>query len=411
MSNLILFICFICPFVVCNVNCFSQHSIDAVANNEVVHEIMLEDKSNGDLSFLKTVVGNKRIVLIGEEGHRVPEFNELNTQIISFLHKELGFNILIYESGFNELACVSFLRDTIESETAMNTTLHGVWRTSSVIPQFEIQKQDSNFYVFGIDFPSSACKRSSYYFYNIINNKSHETANDFLAIDTTMFSFLINQVNCEKIINDSEKEAAYNSLKSEGLEKTNIYNNVLLSITKGNNNYNKLDSLFTTRAIINRIAYIKWLTDEKRSFRYRDSIMFSNLEWYINEVFPNEKFIVIAHNAHISKKYNQYKGSSLGELIANKNSNEYMVILKNYFSGYNKAGGDSVKTNIFVEYDLNSMTNNDVSYFDLNRIANNNFSVKKHLKRKKYVGGVGKGKILELAEGIILFKKVTLSNE
>ena len=40
-----------------------------------------------DLGFLREVIGNRRIVQLGESGHGVAEFNEAKVRLIKFLHQ------------------------------------------------------------------------------------------------------------------------------------------------------------------------------------------------------------------------------------------------------------------------------------------------------------------------------------
>lgn len=55
-----------------------------------------------DLEPLRAVVGDARVVAIGEAGHRVHEFYQIRHRLTRFLMRELGFTALVMESGFPE---------------------------------------------------------------------------------------------------------------------------------------------------------------------------------------------------------------------------------------------------------------------------------------------------------------------
>lgn len=52
-----------------------------------------------DLEMLKPLLQDKRFVFLGESSHGVAEFNLAKTRLIQFLHQELGYNVLAFESG------------------------------------------------------------------------------------------------------------------------------------------------------------------------------------------------------------------------------------------------------------------------------------------------------------------------
>lgn len=55
-----------------------------------------------DLQFLKPLLEGKRIVQLGESGHGVAEFNLAKVRLTKFLHKEMGFDVIAFESPLYE---------------------------------------------------------------------------------------------------------------------------------------------------------------------------------------------------------------------------------------------------------------------------------------------------------------------
>jgi erythromycin esterase len=62
----------------------------------------LSDDDLSDLEPLRDIVGDARVVAIGESTHRIHEFYELRHRLTRFLVKEMGFTAFVMESGFPE---------------------------------------------------------------------------------------------------------------------------------------------------------------------------------------------------------------------------------------------------------------------------------------------------------------------
>jgi erythromycin esterase len=60
------------------------------------------DEDFSDLEPLREIVGDARVVAIGESAHRVHEFYDLRHRLTRFLVRELGFSAFVMESGFAE---------------------------------------------------------------------------------------------------------------------------------------------------------------------------------------------------------------------------------------------------------------------------------------------------------------------
>ncbi|MFI9379573.1 erythromycin esterase family protein [Kutzneria sp. NPDC052558] len=61
-----------------------------------------DDEDFSDLEPLRDIVGDARVVAIGESAHKVHEFFQLRHRLTRFLVRELGFSAVALESGFPE---------------------------------------------------------------------------------------------------------------------------------------------------------------------------------------------------------------------------------------------------------------------------------------------------------------------
>ncbi|WP_432973784.1 erythromycin esterase family protein [Dactylosporangium sp. CA-233914] len=72
------------------------------ANAAVLRTIDPDDDDFSDLEPLREIVGDARVVAIGESTHRIHEFYQVRHRLTRFLLGELGFTAFVMESGFPE---------------------------------------------------------------------------------------------------------------------------------------------------------------------------------------------------------------------------------------------------------------------------------------------------------------------
>lgn len=92
-----------------------------------------------DLQFLKGVIGDRRIVQIGESHHSVAEYGALKTRLIKFLHAEMGFDVLAFESSIYE--CFAADLRQLPPADALFATVFDVWAFEDMLPLFEYLKR------------------------------------------------------------------------------------------------------------------------------------------------------------------------------------------------------------------------------------------------------------------------------
>ena len=73
------------------------------ANATVVRSIDPEDEDFSDLEPLREMIGDSRIVLLGEQTHYDALTFLAKTRLIKFLHREMGFDVLAWESGIYDV--------------------------------------------------------------------------------------------------------------------------------------------------------------------------------------------------------------------------------------------------------------------------------------------------------------------
>ncbi|MFC7439749.1 erythromycin esterase family protein [Laceyella putida] len=100
-----------------------------------------EEDAYRDLVFLKRVLKRKRIVMLGESSHGAAEFISSKVRLIQYLHEELAFDVIAFESGLGETHFADLYADkSIPLHTMLNAII-SVWHTQEMIPLFEYVKK------------------------------------------------------------------------------------------------------------------------------------------------------------------------------------------------------------------------------------------------------------------------------
>jgi erythromycin esterase len=102
------------------------------ANAKLLRTIDPLDANYSDLSFLDGYLQGRDIVELGESGHGVAEFSQAKIRLIKYLHEQMGYDILAFES--------SILSTYLSNEQAsqwtptefMQNSIFAVWSTTDV---------------------------------------------------------------------------------------------------------------------------------------------------------------------------------------------------------------------------------------------------------------------------------------
>jgi erythromycin esterase-like protein len=101
----------------------------------------LSSENFADLEFLDTFLQNKTIVQMGEVAHGIAEQNRLRVRLIKYLHQRLGFDVVVFESGFYECAMMNDQIVNLPSLSALKNSLYSFWHTSDLLDLYEYLKQ------------------------------------------------------------------------------------------------------------------------------------------------------------------------------------------------------------------------------------------------------------------------------
>ncbi len=92
------------------------------------------------LREVAAAVGDRRIVLLGENGHGVAEFTQLKVHLVRYLHEHLGFSVLAMESGVWECNAINDQLPFLSPPAAIRGCLTYAMEHTDLIPLFDYLK-------------------------------------------------------------------------------------------------------------------------------------------------------------------------------------------------------------------------------------------------------------------------------
>ncbi|WP_456278990.1 erythromycin esterase family protein [Bacillus sp. AK128] len=263
----------------------------------VIKRIEVQSERYNDLEFLEDILRDKRIVMLGESSHGVLEYNLLKGRLVKYLHEEMGYNVLAFESGFAELAFMNNSLDELSPEVAMQNSLFGVWHTTENVRLFSYLKEQQSskqpLSIAGFDFQRSSHYPSEY-LHNYFVDLDPDLAEGFKRVEESYLDLV------RKNFPEEEKIALINQYKSLSnmIEKKKLdENDKKIFIKVIEQRIYTLTDIFTP----------EYNEDIGYSINVRDEVMADYFMYLIKELYPDEKFIVWAHNSHIMKNKSKIK--------------------------------------------------------------------------------------------------------
>jgi len=298
-----------------------------------------------DLEFLKPLLKDKTVVSLGENFHRVAEYSSMKTRLIKYLHEELDFDVVMFESGLGDSFMAYENADVLGSKGMMESSIFPIWHSKETLALFDYIKQqkdtDYPLYLAGYDMQFTSAyltqfiagwiakvdekQGKDYYnfelqaitdFYEVINNYGLDFDNNPQA-----------KQEIRKVLN--EYEPKYRALiqfiqdNKEQLAAAYPQNEQMVDIA--------------LKTLEGRISFIKMgLYGTKESYEFRDRIMADNVEWLMQVMYPGKKVILWAHNDHLAKNTSGmmtkeqgkwiHSFTSMGELLHKKFKDKGYVI-------------------------------------------------------------------------------------
>lgn len=253
---------------------------------------------------LKKILADKRIILLGEFTHGAKEIFQLKNEWMKYLHQELGFDVLLVESGMGELMAVNLQKDSLTARQ-MTYGLIGPWRTEANGALMQWVKSEQ------LDLAGFDVQRSGQSFQDVL-----KMLRSLPGWDTERLIQLELQFT---IVAKRLRQEKYENVKDLTLDLIRRYQELIETLSPPNNGLETELASHTQRTLINRKEFLRYYLqfskdrDFRRRWEARDSMMADNVRWLLTEVYPGKKVMISAHNFHIAQ-YNE-KEEVMGEML------------------------------------------------------------------------------------------------
>ena len=327
-----------------------------------------------DLKVLDDLIGNSKVVALGENTHGSSEIFKMKNRIIQYLAANNGFDIFSMEANMPESYKLNDY--TVRGEGDPKGLIAGTWRTEEVLNMVEWMRRFNQpnqrilFTGFDMQFPAGAI---------------NELSGAFKG-----------NIEVETKINDLKNKLDVNTNYWSDLSAVEIDEiNILLKFIKNNIETSSFQDSEKNWLLQNILIIQQSL--EYKSSNYadacRDKCMADNFMW-IKEHNPDSKFVIWAHNMHIAKEVG-YQGYYLAERLGD----EYKTFGFTFPEGrYTAIGSKGLTTYEAIkaypgtlEYLLNQL-NEPIFILDLKKIKSDNHKDTKWLTERlpyRIVGGRG----------------------
>jgi erythromycin esterase len=276
--------------------CFSQDSLRAqiINNFKRVNSIDPLQTDFSDLEQIGKALGDSRIVFLGEQDHGDAPTFLAKARIIKYLHEELGFDVLAFESDFFGLnqAWDLYKNDSVLA-TMMHVNTFGLWSRCQ-------QAQEVYNYVGLCAKTSRPLIMTGFDSQHALSYSHHRYLADITAFAWSQPYFLHDSLLLKKFLEMTgsliDKPYHYKPSPGEKHFWLNYIDSGLPSITNP----------FWKQELKNLKgdALTMWAVGFEQSNTIRDVYMANNLLWLYHTKYAGKKIIVWAHSAHIAKNIN-----------------------------------------------------------------------------------------------------------
>ncbi len=346
-KNKILILCFLFINTLCNAQALNNTKIEFTAD--------LKDFNNSN-AFRKSLSGVE-IIALGENTHGLGQVFKAKADLVKFLHREMGFNLVLFESGFGDGAMAWEKFDSLSAEAyTLSFTSNFYYQTEEILDLITFaKKQNKKLRIQGFD-----CQPQQDY---LINRMSQI----IIPIDSVFAkSVKVEFRNFNKLYQFENVKDTTNFFKQRNEFLTFLENyNILIadnhkSLLKSGATQNELEAIKKSNQIfMDTYSKIEFgsMTSWPVSANIRDKSLLETVSWF-KKNNPETKIIIWAQNSHIENKPNSENGPIwMGHGLKNIYGNKYYSIGTEVYSGksleYNRSFDFEHNDTKYIAYHLN----------------------------------------------------------
>lgn len=279
----------------------------------------------GDLERLKPLLEGARIVQLGEQSHMDGESFRAKARLARFLHEEMGFDLIAFESGLYECEKANRLLAEGKGKAAMHASVFGIWRVQQVLPLFEHMarsaRSDRPLRLTGFDTRGSGAAAAEFLpdLYGFLG-----PAGEVPAADREALAAIDAKLNASPYApTDAEREAAHAALGR--IRKLLDEGRAKLVEKHGEPETELFSHCVDNYAAREEFEFAMTREDKDLPGNMRDEQMARNLRWLADVRYPDRKILTWAATSHQAHNLKQVKiGGSSEQYEKWKNMGQYV---------------------------------------------------------------------------------------
>lgn len=272
---------------------------------------------NDDLMPLKEMIGESRIVALGEGTHGTSEFFKMKHRIVKFLAEEMGFTVFAIEANMPEARIVNryVLTGEGDPKKALSGLYFWTWDTSEVLAMIEWMKEYNlsgkgrmEFFGFDMQFPDVA----------MTNVKEFVAKADPEFVELLDEHYRQVKENTQAARKDRDRSQIYFKKWQDAAKQVHEH------LESRRDFYAQfMDALEVDWAIQDALVVMQAAEANMLGKRSRDESMADNLDWILTHTSPDTKVVTWAHNGHVSKNLGTFK--SMGHYLSERHGEDMVV--------------------------------------------------------------------------------------
>jgi len=301
-----------------------------------VHTFESADPSENmeDLAFLQELVGDARVVALGEATHGTQEFQQMKDRIVRYLVREMRFDALAMEVSWPEANRMdSYVRSGVgEPETLQAGLYFFLARTQEVLDMIGWMRSSNatgtpvGFYGFDMQYPGMAI----------------ETVERFLAAtDSSVVTEVAARLDCLRPYANTPTsyppefyDAAPPEYRDACHEDLTWVHDALAARQEDLSALGGTESFQRTLRSARVLVQFEEMSSGRQS---RDDAMAENALWLLDQLGPDGKLILWAHNEHIATNRDRM-GQRLREALGDDLVSIGFTFARGYFNAVLTSG-------------------------------------------------------------------------
>lgn len=335
---------------------FNSSNAQTVLNSNIKFTSDLSDFK--DLTALRESLKGVEIIALGEQSHGLGEVFNAKTELVKFLHKELGFDLVLFESGYGDGALAWERLDSLSPLAFTNSFSSNHYYNSEEILTLVtyVKSQKQSLKINGFD-----CQPQQ----NYLIKRMTEIAQPIDSVLAKSVKFEMRSFNNLYQFEKDKDTISFNKQLDRFFNFLNVYNSFLnqhqQELINSGTTKNEIDAILESNQIFKKTyseIKIGDLWGWPFSLNNRDKSMFEIIKWY-KDKNPTSKIIIWAQNSHIENKSKPNQTINwMGHSLKKTYGDKYYSIGSIVYSGKDLLGNNGPfefesNNNTYLAYHLN----------------------------------------------------------